>query len=70
MTLKKKSSVDIENYCGTYICYVMMSVYFYLLLLILAHPRQILKEKKAKKKITNKPKIKKKSKYYIELKRF
>lgn len=26
--LKKKSSVDIENYCGTYICYVMMSVYF------------------------------------------
>lgn len=28
MTLKKTSSVDIENYCGTYICYVMMSVYF------------------------------------------
>lgn len=61
MTLKKKSSVDIENYCGTYICYVMMSVYFYVLLLILAQSTANSKGKKGKKKTTttNKPKIKK-----------
>lgn len=59
--LKKKSSVDIENYCGTYICYVMMSVYFYVLLLILAQSTANSKGKKGKKKTTttNKPKIKK-----------
>ena len=61
--LKKKSSVDIENYCGTYICYVMMSVYFYVLLLILAQSTANSKGKKGKKTTTtNKPKIKKKIK--------
>lgn len=60
--LKKKSSVDIENYCGTYICYVMMSVYFYVLLLILAQSTANSKGKKGKNKTTtNKPKIKKKN---------
>lgn len=58
--LKKKSSVDIENYCGTYICYVMMSVYFYVLLLILAQSTANSKGKEGKKTTTtNKPKIKK-----------
>lgn len=52
--LKKKSSVDIENYCGTYICYVMMSVYFYVLLLILAQSTANSKGKKGKKKNNNK----------------
>ena len=65
MTLKKKTSVDIENYCGTYICYVMMSVYFYVLLLILAQSTANSKGKKGKKNNNNNKQIENKKEIKI-----